>query len=60
MIQQIDLDDPTRNMFGIADCPDCGSKHRWPTQPVHPTHPNCILCDECWRVEPIEPVEEES
>jgi len=51
--KQFDLDDPRRNMFGIAPCPDCGDRLRWPTQPVHPQHPDCILCDRCGRVEPI-------
>lgn len=51
---QIDLSDPTRNMFGIRNCPKCGNTRRWPTQPIHSKHPNCILCDDCGLVEPIE------
>lgn len=51
---QIDHDDPERNMFGIASCPDCGCTRRWPTQQTDPKHPNCILCDQCGRVEQMD------
>jgi hypothetical protein len=55
---QINLDDPSRNMFGIAPCPKCGSRFRWPTRPTHSKHPNCIVCDDCDHTEPVqEPAE---
>lgn len=47
MADQIDYDDPGRNMFGLRPCPKCGSKYRWPTRSDHPTDPNGILCDDC-------------
>lgn len=53
--KQIDLTDPTRNMFGLRPCPKCGDHHCHPTQAVHPTHPNAVLCDDCGWSEPLAP-----
>lgn len=47
----------SRNMFGISDCPKCGCRFRWPTQPIHPKYPNMILCDSCDYKVPIKPDE---
>lgn len=41
------------NMYGVEDCPKCGSGYRWPTQPTHSAHPNSIICDDCGLVEPL-------
>lgn len=51
---QIDLNDPTRNMFGLKPCPECGSRYCWPTQPTHREHPSSVVCDDCGWHEPLE------
>jgi hypothetical protein len=57
---QTDLNDPTRNMFGLKPCPRCGDDHCYPTQSVHPTHPNVVLCDGCGWHEPCEELKGEA
>lgn len=53
--RQFDPNDPKRNMFGVKDCPRCGSRYRWPTRVEHPKHPAMIVCDDCGAIEPYDP-----
>lgn len=51
---QTDLNDPTRNMFGLKPCPECGGKHCYPTRPTPKNPGGNVLCDDCGCNEPLE------